>query len=256
MLCKTLSVGTGEFKMNYEELGKRAVELGYDGGGIWSKNNGLLPRQSIWFDPSTLHSKAGYWPDFSYPETEGAALAWIAEKIDSGFVYMAAPENEGWRVACGRTKNPSYIGSWSSVREEALLSAIKSLGLGKKDNSPTGLNKRLLDVGFRDGGCYWFTTKGHSALMEPFAGIGNAVKNKRLLYPDGSHPSTIGVATAWLRSFEKIGPTVCFYCTKECIWYADFFHTSKPAWDERQFSSELEALVEFAEWAKEAGLME
>lgn len=247
--------------MNYEEIGKRAVELGYDGGGIWSNSRNLVAE---W-----VHSKvckknrieAGCWPDFSYPETEGAALAWILDKLTE--IRKETWPNirihlhiSGYIVMVESTVQFEYRSRYFPTKVEAILNAIESLGLRKKDNRPMGLNKRLLEVGFRSGGCVWYTNRDSSIIVSD-AMIIAAMESGCVLFPDGSHPSTIGVATAWLRSFPKIGNTfhIVFVEKKEKwlphIW-GDFFGESALS---TGFDTEIEALVEFAEWAKEQGLM-
>lgn len=254
--------------MDWEEIGKRAVELGYDGGGIWRNCNGL----TIWGASPKTMVETGCWPDFSYPETEGAALAWIADKRKSADAVLEF--DHGWYVirligmSEGVVCDNGFIRMVSDkTKAEAILAAIQSLGLRKKDvapkkdNSPMGLNKRLLEVGFRSGGCVWYTNRDSSIIVSD-AIIIATIESGCVLFPDGSHPSTIGVATSWLRGFPKIGETLHFY-KYEKKWYAsvDLDET-----DERLLESfnrhldaeetELESLVEFAEWAREEGLFE
>lgn len=117
-------------------------------------------------------------------------------------------------------------------------------------DSPMGLNKRLLDVGFRKGGCEWFINGVFGFPTD----YDIAINARFEIYPHGHHPSTIGVATAWLRSFEKIGDTLCFWKQQGFpkLWIATI-NGEHPI---KGCDSELEALVEFAEWAKKEGLME
>lgn len=230
--------------MNYEEIGKRAVELGYDGGGIWSNFNGW----SYWVSQDLMRQE-GFYPDFSYPETEGAALAWIAEKKGAKHIFLGYSElGKVFFVSNGL--GPIINGRYESG-VEAILESIELLGLRKKDNSPMGLNKRLLEVGFRSGGCVWYTNMDSSIIVSD-AIIIAAMKSGCVLFPDGSHPSTIGVATAWLRSFEKIGER--FHIWKWGAFWRCACDNGQPNYT-NGYGSELEALVEFAEWAKAEGLL-
>ena len=240
--------------MNYEEIGKRAVELGYDGCGIWACL-GLLKAGRAWKRPNQTDEACEWlWPDFSCPETEGAALAWIAEKTRASRCYICRNGFERFVLKC-EDQDGDFVRDWivSNSAAKVILEAIKSLNLGKKDNSPMGLNKRLLEVGFMQGGCYWVHGIGVSFMHEHSCTVPDALEDGRLRYPDGSHPSTIGVATAWLRSFPRIGDTLHFYKSLGEKWVPScngFERLNKT------FASELEALVEFAEWAKEEGLFE
>jgi hypothetical protein len=238
--------------MNYEQIGKEAVAAGYDGGGIWKAHD----FNTKWFAPTGCMQlkNGGWWPDFSYAETEGAALEWIADKKKANIVFVDYHNNN--YVVNARIAGLCYILGVSSQRAASVLSAIKSLGLGKKDNSPTGLNKRLLEVGFRRGGCRWIDTG--NGVRELFEHDVNDLSVYFCWLPDGSHPSTIGVATAWLRGFEKVGEKLHFCKSiggnwiaahENVVWQGDYEKIP-------ECSSELEALVEFAEWAKEAGLLE
>jgi len=227
--------------MNYEEIGKEAVKAGYDGGGIWAVLSPAGKIAKLWKnDPLCCEP---LWPDFSYPETEGAALAWIAEKVGEKNCFVTL-EGGAWFCIAGKT-------AFGGIdKANAILDAIKSLNLGKKDNSPTGLNKRLLEVGFKEHTCLWGRGEDEN--------FPNRVGDIKLLLrngyiPIGSHPSTIGVATAWIRSFEKIGDTLHFWYNSQTGTWSIGGQTLYPTHD--GFSSELEALVEFAEWAKEEGLM-
>ncbi len=139
-------------------------------------------------------------------------------------------------------------------KAEAILAAIKFLGLGKKDNIPMGLNKRLLEVGFRKGDCSWVCS--FNRVRSAFVGdteLPVAINQGVALCPNGAHPSTIGVATAWLRSFPKIGESLHFWKNSQTGTWNIGGQTLYPTHD--GFSSELEALVEFAEWAQKEGLM-
>lgn len=258
--------------MDYEQIGKEAVKAGYDGGGIWQKRflggirrawkNDGSEENADKLDIFNPPGCKGWWPDFSYPETEGAAQAWIAEKYNKDNCYILVyPVSNSieCHVIIGFPENAlSKIVGKGVSKAEAILAAIKSLGLGKKDNSPMGLNKRLLEVGFREKGCRWVRYNELDSCLVSYP-LSDFLPNKRYddaslaqikLFPDGSHPSTIGVATAWLRSFAKIGESLYFFKSACGKWFARGWEAFKG------FDSELEALVEFAEWAKEQGLME
>jgi len=238
--------------MNYEEIGKQAVKDGYDGGGIWAVLSPARKIARLWKnDPLCCEP---LWPDFSYPETKGAALAWIAEKarFECAVYHVARNEFQILGIRHGRNDEPWLTLSGSfSTRVECILHAIKSLNLGKKDNSPMGLNKKLLAVGFRTGGCEWMID-GVFGFPTNYD-IELAIRRGFETLPHGHHPSTIGVATAWIRSFEKIGDTLHFWYNSQTGTWSIGGQTLYPTHD--GFSSELEALVEFAEWAKEEGLL-
>ena len=230
--------------MNYEEIGKEAVKHGYDGGGIWYSDTG----GNFWRFPRMGILKNNY-PDFSYPETEGAALAWIAEKKKFPNCY-AVQYHKLWTIIVENEDGSIVSLCVGTSKVEVILAAIKSLKLGKKDNSPMGLNKRLLEVGFRNGQCCWWIDYGSILVTVD----GNYIFEERITkygwVPEGSHPSTIGVATAWLRSFPKIGETLHFWKSAGKWRIASEWPLGEEGYD-----SELEALVEFAEWAKEEGLL-
>lgn len=236
--------------MNHEEIGKQAVELGYDGCGIWACL-GLLKEGRAWKRPNQTDEACEWlWPDFSYPETEGAALAWIAEKTRASRCYICRDGFERF-VLRFEDRAGDFVRDWivSNSAAKVILEAIKSLNLGKKDNSPMGLNKRLLEVGFMRGECVW----GHKECSRYLAYHVDRLMIEEGHFPVGSHPSTIGVATAWLRSFEKIGDSFHVYWRNK-QWFACLNGDTMLL--DAGHDSELEALVEFAEWAKEEGLME
>ena len=238
--------------MNYEEIGKEAAKAGYDGGGIWDVKAALPGTARRWRNLKDDNEYIYLWPDFSYPETEGAALAWIAEKarFECAVYHVARNEFQILGIRPGRNDEPWLTLSGSfSTRVECILHAIKSLNLGKKDNSLMGLNKRLLEVGFRLGRCQWY--KDGCGLNVNCDHMSDCDIEKKWL-PAGSHPSTIGVATAWLRSFPKIGDSFYVYYNPHRMCWKYCYHHTDP---DPIFDSELEALVEFAEWAREEGWM-
>ena len=120
----------------------------------------------------------------------------------------------------------------------------------KKDDSARGLSLRLMAIGFIAGDCQWIL---NGVICSPSIG---EINMARLLgcdiEPNGHHPSTIGVATHWLRSFPKIGNSFSVVFIIDLNrWLPCLF--GNPI--DYGYDSELEALVEFAEWAKEEGLM-